>query len=112
MSTPNKLDRTLMLWNLILVTLIGAATLANAQEKSGSLGPEQVIREFYKWYVPLLDDGGDVFETKREELKRYVTDRFLREIEKARNDEELSSDPFWKRRILTKPGRRTSPSRR
>jgi hypothetical protein len=57
--------------------------------------PEQVIRDFYKWYVGQLVAERDPFTDGRTELKRYASERLLRQLDKARNREGgIGSDPF------------------
>src|SRR6266496_1389291 len=46
--------------------------------------PEVVLKEFYKWYIHAGSRDIDPFKTDKATLKKYVTVRFIREIE--RND--------------------------
>lgn len=56
--------------------------------------PEGVIREFYAWYVKAVLANRDPFTDDSAKLKQNVTARFLGQIEKLRDAEELSFDPF------------------
>jgi hypothetical protein len=65
------------------------STLATTQHATTSSttaagSPEVVIKEFYKWYIHAGSHDIDPFKTDKATLKKYVTLRFIREIE--RND--------------------------
>lgn len=58
-------------------------------------GPERVIRDFYRWYVQSLVDNTDLFTKGRVELKRYATERLIREIDQMRKGPDgLNGDYF------------------
>lgn len=58
-------------------------------------GPEHVVREFYAWYVHAVAAQKDPFAGNRAQLKRYATDRLIREIDKMRKGPDgLDGDPF------------------
>jgi len=72
--------------------LCRAAVLAGVLLLSGSAAgetaaaaPEQVIRQFYRWYVGALSQSREPFKTGRSELQRFVSTRLLRELDRARN---------------------------
>ena len=65
-------------------------SLAQAQERA----PQRVLQDFYQWYVQALAADTDPFTDKRAELKKYATDRLIRQVEKARKDGSLGADPF------------------
>ena len=65
-------------------------SLAQAQERA----PQRVLQDFYQWYVQTLAADADPFTDKRTELKKYATDRLIRQVEKARKDGSLGADPF------------------
>ena len=76
---------------LVLAFVAGAlAAPLLAQERA----PDAVVRDFYKWYVESLAANRDPFTAGRAELKRYATDRLLREIDKARKADDVGADPF------------------
>lgn len=64
------------------------STSVNAQHTTGPASavrsPEIVLREFYKWYIHAGSHDIDPFKTDKASLRKYVTVRFIREIE--RND--------------------------
>lgn len=78
---------------LFLALLLGAsAAMVRAQSDAA---PDQVIRDFYKWYVGQLVAERDPFTDGRTELKRFASERLLRQIDKARKSEDgVGSDPF------------------
>jgi hypothetical protein len=80
---------------LLLVALFlgGSGAMVHAQGETAA--PEQVIRDFYKWYVGQLVAERDPFTDGRAELKRFASDRLLRQLDKARKSEDgIGSDPF------------------
>jgi hypothetical protein len=89
-----------------------AASISQAPGSNAAKTPEQAIRNFYHWYMSELIAGGAPMQKKRSEMKQFVTERFLSEIEK--NDKEtngLGADPFiqaqdfdnaWKSNIVVK----------
>ncbi len=75
---------------LVLFALLGSAASGRAAE----VGPEQVIRDFYRWYVDALVVDRDPFEA-RADLQRYASERFLKEIDAQRaSPDGLDADPF------------------
>jgi hypothetical protein len=55
-------------------------------------GPDDTIRNAYAWYVGELKSGVNPLEQKRTELKEFVTEGFLTNIDNMRP--ELESSPF------------------
>ena len=55
------------------------------------LGPDDIIRKAYAWYVRELKSGVNPLEQKRTELKEFVTDNFLASIDDMRPELEASS---------------------
>jgi len=85
--------RHVLLIVALLFTCIAAAQQA-PPEGPVSTGPDRVIRHFYRWYVQMLNASKDPF-AEPAQLKTYVTDRLLREIEKKSKIEGgIGSDPF------------------
>ena len=82
-----------------LLSLVFAA-VAPAQESGSS--PEGVIREFYAWYVKAVLANRDPFTDDSAKLKQYATARFIGQIKKMRDSEELGSDPFLHAQDLDK----------
>lgn len=82
-----------------LVALLAVAALsfpANAAEpaKSSNSTPEESIRSFYHWYVTALIANRDPMK-QRAEMKRFATERLLKEIDKKRKSADgLGSDYF------------------
>jgi|ERR1035437_3429525 hypothetical protein len=48
--------------------------------------PENVIKDFYKWYITAVEAGTDPFKKGRTTLQKYVTLRLIRQIERAESD--------------------------
>ena len=54
--------------------------------------PEIVLKEFYKWYIHAGSHDIDPFKKDKATLRKYVTVRFIREIE--RNDKLPEGEGF------------------
>lgn len=83
---------------LPLVALIAAAALglpAEAQPaKASTATPDESIRSFYSWYVTALVANRDPMK-QRTEMKKFATDRLLKEIDKVKKGPEgLNGDYF------------------
>jgi hypothetical protein len=78
----------------LIVALCSAS--AAAQHSTASTpavrSPEIVLKEFYKWYIHAGSHDIDPFKTDKATLKKYVTARFIREIE--RNDKLPEGEGF------------------
>jgi hypothetical protein len=83
----------------VLFTLVAAVAFfprAQAAEPAKSPGatPEDCTRSFYKWYVRNLVANRDPMK-QRAEIKRYATDRLLKEIDKmVKGPDGLDGDYF------------------
>ena len=97
MRTP-RLERGLC----VAAVLLLLTTFAAAQESGAAGKPESVIRDFYGWYVKAVLANRDPFSDDSAKLKQYVTPRFLKQIQKLRDNEELSFDPFLHAQDLDK----------
>ncbi len=85
-------------WNLILFVVLACAgwmgTVA-AEDKGAARGPEQVIRDFYAWYVQALTSERDPFTQDRETLKTYATAHLIDQIDKMlKGPDGLDGDYF------------------
>ncbi|MEP7075967.1 MAG: DUF3828 domain-containing protein [Acidobacteriota bacterium] len=68
---------------LVAITLFAlTAGQTSAAMRSDPKTPDEVIRVFYKWYITAIDGGTDPFTKDRTTLKRYVTQRFITQIER------------------------------
>lgn len=91
---------------LVVALTLGAMVPAGAAEAGGT--PEDCVRNFYRWYVTNLVANRDPMK-QRAEIRRYATDRLLREIEKMRKGPDgldgdyftdaQDFDPLWARNI-------------
>ncbi|MEP6822841.1 MAG: DUF3828 domain-containing protein [Chthoniobacterales bacterium] len=76
---------------LLLLALCFTASSMRAED----LAPAQVIRDFYRWYVAELVGDREPFEAGRADLERYISARWLKEIDTMRNGPDgLDADPF------------------
>ena len=72
--------------------------------------PKESIRGFYHWYMSAVIAGKSPVQTKASELKQFVTNRFLNEIDETyKKMNGLGADPFlqsqdidndWKSNII------------
>ncbi len=77
------------------VLLLLALSFTVASMRAEELAPAQVIRDFYRWYVAELVSDRDPFEAGRADLERYISPRWLKEIDGLRNGPDgLDADPF------------------
>lgn len=60
----------------------GAAQI-NSFERQGGSSPGAVVKNFYEWYIRAIDAGTDPFAKGRKTLLKYVTLRFVKQIERA-----------------------------
>ena len=81
---------------LFLILISSSNVPSRAQSASAQPGsPEAVIRDFYKWYVHSLNHNGDPLEKQRTILRKYITERLIRELDKAINGPDgLDADYF------------------
>ena len=86
--------------NRIITLLVGlvlasaTAPLTRAAEQSAG-SPEQTIHQFYRWYVQALVAEDDPLSNRRAELKRFATERLIREIDGMRKGPDgLNGDYF------------------
>ena len=82
---------------LALALLAAAALCLPAQAepaKTSTTTPEESIRSFYSWYVTALIANRDPMK-QRAEMKRFATDRLLKEIDRMKKGPEgLNGDYF------------------
>jgi hypothetical protein len=75
------------------VFVLGFSSPAHAAQPSTE-NPSDAIRSFYRWYVTELIANRNPMEN-RKELKRFATERLLREIDKMKKGPDgLDSDYF------------------
>ena len=87
-------QRARLLASMLLICVSSALSLAQAKSPAPG-SPEEVTRSFYKWYVHALNQNSDPFDKKRVVLRRYVTERLIREIDKAiKGPDGLDGDYF------------------
>lgn len=81
----------------ILTLVLGATMLTAFAGHSPAYAqaqtPETVLREFYKWYINAIDDGGDEQPSRKGKttMAKYVTRRLLNQIAK---DKDPGADTF------------------
>jgi hypothetical protein len=78
----------------LILSLVAVAAVSPAQAAEANATPETCIRNFYRWYVTNLVADRDPMK-QRTEIKRYATDRLLKEIDKmVKGPEGLNGDYF------------------
>src|SRR3954471_12896864 len=97
------MKRILTLLSVVIVIVAGQVRAAGA---AGT--PEDCIRNFYHWYVTNLVANRDPMK-QRTELRRYATERLLKELGKMKMGPEglngdyftdaQDFDPLWARNI-------------
>ena len=79
---------------VVILSLIFSLTFGYAEDHSVD-SPEGVIHRFYQWYVQALIGNRDPFTKGRAELKRYASERLLKEIDRVRKGPDgLDGDYF------------------
>jgi len=93
-STSLTMKRIALLFTLLAALAVcGAGTAAEPSKAPGS-NPAGSIRSFYHWYVTELIANRDPMKN-RAAMKRFVTDRLLREIDKmTKGPDGLDGDYF------------------
>jgi hypothetical protein len=91
-----------------LISFVAVITLNPAHAAERAATPEDCIRNFYRWYVTNLVANRDPMK-QRGELKRYATERLLKEIDKMEKSPDgldgdyfvdaQDFDPLWAKRI-------------
>ena len=90
-------------WSIVAAVVSLLLVTSSSAQESGAAGkPESVIRDFYAWYIKAVLANRDPFTDDSAKLKQYATARFLKQIQKLRDDEELSFDPFLHAQDLDK----------
>src|SRR6266571_7803356 len=86
--------RNMTLFCVLIVAL--CSTSVSAQHSTAPTpavrSPEVVLKEFYKWYIRAGSHDIDPFKKDKATLRKYVTLRFIREIE--RNDRLPEGEGF------------------
>ena len=84
--TPNRLLALAIALAVCICPLRGGAA-----EKT----PAESIRAFYHWYMTAVIAGESPMQTKRREIKQFVTNRFLNEVDRTTKETNgLGADPF------------------
>lgn len=87
------MKRFVALFALLVATAFALPAHAEPAKSSGAT-PEESIRNFYKWYVTALIANRDPMK-QRAEMKRFATDRLLKEIDKMKKGPDgLNGDYF------------------
>lgn len=94
---------------LVAATALSLPAHAAEPPKDAATTPEESIRSFYGWYVTALVANRDPMK-QRAEMKRFATDRLLKEIDKMKKGPDgLNGDYFldaqdfdeqWAKKIL------------
>ena len=89
MKLPNLAVFLALIVMICSAPVVAQRTTATSQV---SPDPEIVVKEFYEWYIHSVSHQIDPFKAGRATLKKYVTARFIREID--RKEKELESAGF------------------
>ena len=102
------MKRFVAVFTLLATTALSLSADAAEPSKPSSSTPEDCIRNFYRWYVTALVANRDPME-QRAELKRFATDRLLKEIDKMKKGPDgldgdyfvdaQDFDPLWAKNI-------------
>ena len=88
------MKRFLALVALLAAIAFSIPSVAAEPPKTSTATPEESIRSFYRWYVTALVANRDPMK-QRTEMKRFATDRLLKEIDKMKKGPEgLNGDYF------------------
>ena len=78
-----KLSITALFFALIVIIgVVPVVAQRTLRPPAAARSPEVVLLEFYKWYIHAGCHDLDVFKKDKATLKKYVTVRFIREIER------------------------------
>ncbi len=73
---------------LIFALMVALCSMSAAQHSTARTpavrSPEIVLKEFYKWYIHAGSHDIDPFKKDKATLRKYVTVRFIREIEREK----------------------------
>lgn len=87
-------SRRLFLLPLLMICVCNVTGFSQAESAPTPM-PEAVIKEFYKWYVHALNQNGDPLTKGRATLRKYVTVRFIHEIDRAlKGPDGIDADVF------------------
>jgi hypothetical protein len=86
------LNRVLFCALIVALCSTPAAAQHSTASTPAGRSPEIVLKEFYKWYIHAGSHDIDPFKTDKATLKKYITVRFIREIE--RNDKLPEGEGF------------------
>jgi hypothetical protein len=88
------MKRFAVFFALVATTALSLPAYAAEPAKTAGATPEATIRSFYNWYVTALVANRDPMK-QRAEMKRFATDRLVKEIDKMKKGPEgLNGDYF------------------
>lgn len=88
------MKRFAVFFALAAATALSLPAHAAEPAKTAGATPEESVRSFYTWYVTALVANRDPMK-QRAEMKRFATDRLLKEIDKMKKGPEgLNGDYF------------------
>ena len=68
--------------HVCVVVLVALTFLTPSSAVWPEKNPAEAVRNFYAWYVHEVANGSGPLEKKREEMRKFVTDRLLNRFEK------------------------------
>ncbi len=80
---------------VLLACLLCLACAVPGRATEAGESPAQQARTFYAWYMHALNTEGDPLHKSKAGLKRYVSARFLKELDRfSKVEDGIDADPF------------------
>ena len=78
--------------SVFLVLTISLLLALTASTRAVGQTPDAVIKDFYKWYITAIDRGVEPTMKGRPTLKRYITARLLRQVDRENKINDVDAD--------------------
>lgn len=75
----------------IAITLMAIISFAGTV-RAAPQTPDSVIKDFYKWYITTIDSGVEPTVKGRPTLKRYITARLLKQVDREEKFDDADTD--------------------
>ncbi|MGH9821564.1 MAG: DUF3828 domain-containing protein [Pyrinomonadaceae bacterium] len=82
-----KTHRFYLIYFVVTIAVLTGSQQHTLAQFTDSMGagpqtPDSVIKDFYKWYINTIDSGVEPTVKGRQTLKRYITARQLRQVDR------------------------------